>query len=149
MGIHISSFCVEKEQGKMIQWSLNDNRLKVFRVRKKLNKLGMSIIKLKGDIYYFSQLENQGHRMKLCNGICFGSTEHNRKNSASSSESPEPFLTRNEGGYQARHQGGPWLLHSKNPLLACTGRLEIRVHKPLFWFKKAILQWVFNLVFFV
>lgn len=58
MGIHISSFCVEKEQGKMIQWSLNDNRLKVFRVRKKLNKLGMSIIKLKGDIYYFSQLEN-------------------------------------------------------------------------------------------
>lgn len=43
MGIHISSFCVEKEQREIIQWSLYDNRPLVFRVgKKKLTKVGMS-----------------------------------------------------------------------------------------------------------
>lgn len=69
--------------------------------------------------------------MKLCSGIRFGSTEHNRKNLASSSESPETLseievVTR--GGI--KEDLGSFAF-SKNPLLACTGRLEIMVDKSL------------------
>lgn len=40
-----------------------------------------------------------GMQWEICSEKCFGSTEHSRKDSASSLESPEPFLILSKGDY--------------------------------------------------
>lgn len=132
MGICIASFCLEKEQEKMIQWSLYDDRL--YSGEKNPTKVEISTQswskKKTFTISHSSKFRDAEWNYAVQYTLGLLSTTGRIQFPV---QFPETILIRNWSCCQGRHWGGPWLLHSfsKNPLLACTGRLKIRADKTL------------------
>lgn len=151
MGIHISSFCVEKEQREIIQWSLYDNRPLVFRVGKKnwlkWGCLHNHEVKRKHLLFLVAQkLGTQSETMQWNMLWVYWAQQEEFSFQFRKPRTLPYQKSRRVPGQASRKTSAPSLF--TNPLLACTGRLEITVDKtrliPYGYFIKRMTSGVFT-----